>query len=255
MANTNSKFFSVMVVGDNPREIMDKYDKSKTVEPYVKYVYLDAKKYKDRAIKAMEKIALDGDKILLPDNIKEGLKERLKTLKKLSDFDYYRELTDGLYYDNNGNALSDENPDGKWVTCRNGGHFSLPLILKDGTESYAARCKDVDWSSMHKVNQDIYKNPWELVMEGREPEDDEERKIYDVMKDRTVYFSNFKTKGEYVNYSTNYWNYAYVDENGWRDIDSENKGDEIKWINNFYETYVKGLKPDDLITIFECSVN
>ena len=41
-----SKFLSIMVVGKNPEELMEKYSKSLKVKPYVKYKYLDAEKMK-----------------------------------------------------------------------------------------------------------------------------------------------------------------------------------------------------------------
>lgn len=255
MAQSKSRFFSVMVVGNEPKLLMDEYDINKTVEPYIKYKYLDAHKYRETAIKALEKIVSDGDKISLANNIKKALKERLKALKSMSDFDYYRSLTDGLYYDSNGNALSEENPNGHWVTCRNGGHFSLPLILKDGNTSYSAKSSDVDWEKMHLNNQEIYAAAWELVVEEREPINDNERQILQSMGDKKVYFSNFKSKEDYVMYSTAYWNFAYVDENGWKDADNTCNGDETEWIRSFYQRFIEHLKDDDMITIFECTIN
>ena len=74
------------------------------------------------------------------------------------------------------------------------------------------------------------------------------------MKDKTTYFSNFKNKEDYVNYSTRYWNYAFVDKDGWIDVDTYG-GDEKEWINTFYERFISKLNPNDLITIYECSVN
>lgn len=249
-----SRFFSVMVVGENPSTIMEKYDMKKEVEPYIKYKYLDAEKYKNSAIKILESLIENYDKIGIKIGSKELLEERLKALANLSTFEYYKELTQGLYYDENGNALSTENKYGRWVTCRVGRNFALPLKLKDGTESYSALNKDIDWSLMHKVNQETYAAAWEMVMEGREPNTDVEKTIYEAMKDKTVYFSKFKDKESYVNYSTAYWNYAYVDEShGWVDVDLY--GDENEWINTFYDGFIKNLKDDDLVTIFECSVN
>ena len=74
------------------------------------------------------------------------------------------------------------------------------------------------------------------------------------MQDKQLYFSKFKNKEHYFDYSTSYWNFAYVDEkHKWVDINSA-KNDE-EWINTFYERFVLPLQDDDLITIFECSVN
>ena len=243
-----------MVVGENPSAIMEKFNMNKEVEPYVKYKYLDADKYKKSAIKVLENILNDYDKVGIPIMSKELMEERLKALKTLSTFEYYKELTDGLYYDENGDALSTENKEGKWVTCRIGRNFAIPLKLKNGEETYSALNKDIDWDAMHKVNQETYAAAWEMVMEGREPVTDEEKTIYEAMKDKDTYFSKFKNKEAYVNYSTSYWNYAFVDsQQGWIDIDDVK--DENEWINTFFDRFIKNLKDDDLVTIFECSVN
>lgn len=253
MQQTNSKFFSLMVVGDNPKQLIEKYSADYKVEPYVKYKYLNAKKYQDAAIKAIKGILDNGDKIGLQPSIKEGLEHRMNTLSKLTSFEYYRELTDGMYYDENGNALSEENPNTKYNTCRTARNFAIPLTLKDGNETYSALAKDVDWESMCGANKQIYEKTWELVVEGREPLNDEEKGIYETMKDKDAYFSNFKSKEDYVLYCTSYWNYAYLDCNGWKDVDDDGNNEE--WIKEFYTRFIENLKPDDLITIFECSIN
>lgn len=251
MAQTNSKFFSVMVVGDNHKELMDKYSFGLEVEPYVRYEYLKADKYQNNSIKALDNLLNNADKVGLEPQLKEGLERRIKALKKMTPFEYYRELTEGLYYDENGNALTTENPNGHWVTARIGKNFSLPLKLKDGTETYSAKADDIDWWAMNEPTA-MYEAAWEMVMEGREPTNAAEERVYESMKDKTAYFSNFKDKEDYVTYSTSYWNYAFVDKNGWVDMSDE---DERKWITNFFERFVKNIDPNDTVTIYECTVN
>ena len=251
MAQTNSRFFSVMVVGDNHKELMDKYSFDLEVEPYVRYEYLKADKYQSNSIKALDNLLNNADKVGLEPQLKEGLERRIKALKKMTPFEYYRELTEGLYYDENGNALTTENPNGHWVTARIGKNFSLPLKLKDGTETYSAKADDIDWWAMNEPTA-MYEAAWEMVMEGREPTNAAEERVYESMKDKTAYFSNFKDKEDYVTYSTSYWNYAFVDKNGWVDMTNE---DEKKWITNFFERFVKNIDPNDTVTIYECTVN
>ena len=251
MAQTNSRFFSVMVVGDNHKELMEKYSLNVEVEPYVRYEYLKADKYRNNSIKALTNLLLHCDEIGLEPHIKENLEKRVKSLSKMTPFEYYRELTDGMYYDNNGNALSSENPNGHWKTAKIGKNFSLPLKLKDGSETYSARVRDIDWESMNEPRE-LYEAAWEMVMEGRKPTNEREEMVYNSMKDKQGYFSNFHDKEDYVNYSTSYWNYAVVNNDEW--VDMTNK-DEKEWINTFHEKFIKPLKDDDLITIYECSVN
>lgn len=253
MAQTNSRFFSLMIVGENPKEIVDKYGSDYKTEPYVKYKYLEAKKYQSAAIKAIKAILDKGDTIGIQPNIMEALQGRLETLNQLTPFEYYRELTDGMYYNEDGDALSEENPNVKYNTCRLGRNFCIPLTLKDGSEVYSALAKDVDWEAMNGRDKEVYETAWELVMEGREPITDQEKTIYESMKDKDTYLSNFKTKEAYVAYSTSFWYYAYADENGWVDVDDCDS--EEKWIKEFYSRFIEKLKPNDVVSIYECSIN
>lgn len=252
MAQTNSKFFSVMVVGDDPAAILEKYSIDKKVEPYVKFKFLQAEKYKEAAIKVSEKILEDATITMLSPSVKAALEENVKSLKAMPTFDYYRKLTEGMYYNENGDALSEKNPNGKWKTAHIGRNFSLPLILKNGSEAYTAKCSDVDWDKMHLNNQEVYRTAWEMVMEDREPETEEEKTIYNSMKDKQVYFSKFADKESYVNYSTAYWNFAYVDENGWVDMSATN---EQEWINTFYNRFVTKIDENAKVSIYECTTN
>ncbi len=242
-----------MVVGDNHKELMDKYSLDLEVESYVKYEYLKADKYLANAIKSLEGVLANADKIGIEPSTAEILSLRLKALSKLTPFEYYRGLTENMYYDENGNALSTENLDGHWKTAHIGRNFAVPLKLKDGSESYSARMDDIDWFAMNEPTA-LYEAAWEMVVDGREPNTEQEERVYESMKDKLTYFSNFKDKEDYVNYNTRYWNYAFVDKNGWTDVDNYG-GDEKEWINTFFERFIKNLNPNDLITIYECSVN
>ena len=252
MGQTNSKFFSVMVVGQDPAAILEDYKIDKKVEPYVKYKFLQAEKYKETAIKVSQKLLEDASLTMMNPQMKSALEENVKRLKSLSTFDYYRQLTEGMFYNEDGDALSDKNPNGKWKTAHIGRNFSLPLILKDGREVYTAKCSDVDWGRMHLNNQGVYQAAWEMVVEGREPETEEERTIYNAMKDKDVYFSKFPDKESYVNYSTAYWNFGYVDENGWVDMSGK---DEYEWINSFFEKFVTKIDENAIVSIYECTTN
>ena len=129
MEENKSKFYSLMVVGDNPLEMIKKYDATMEVEPYVKYRYDDAGKIKKKAIKLMQDIIDNSDKVSLTNIMIDYLKERIKNLNSISDFEYYSTLTDGLEINSDGDAITTENPDGKYKTCRVGKNLCIPLIL------------------------------------------------------------------------------------------------------------------------------
>lgn len=254
--SNGSKIFSVLVVGDNPQELLSDYDANKEVPQYIKYKYLDASKYKDGAVKVLQKLLTDYDKIGINKDTYGMLEERMKLLGKMSSFEYYKELTDGMYYDENGNALTNENPKGKWSTCHIGRNFSIPFKLTNGNESYEAKVGDIDWEFMCNSRRPIYEAAWEIVMEGRDPTTDQEKQILASMKDKTEYFSKFSSKGDYVSYNSSYWNYAFLDSNGWKDVDSDSvpKDNERWWVDNFYEKFIKPLPNDSNLSIYECSL-
>ena len=249
--DSGSKFFSVMVIGDNPEELLKEYDINLKVEPYVKYKYSDADKLQKNAIKVLDEITSNPDRFTLNSFQTDYFKERRKAINNMSSFEYYQTITDGMYYDKNGDALSEKNPNGKWSTCMVGKNFSLPLKLKNGTEAYQAINNEVDWEHMNMQNTNTYEIVWDLVHGNRDPRSEEEEKIYNNMKNKTMYFSNFKDKDAYVVYNCAYWNYAFLDANGWRDMDDDGK--ELEWISDFFEKFVANLSPVDKVTIYECS--
>lgn len=254
MANTASKFFSVMVVGDNPEELMEKYKIGGKVEKYLRYKYLDAEKMQKNALKMFSQIIDNAKTLNLSKFQVDSLLEKLKSIKNMTPFEYYQTITYGCSYDENGDAYSDVNPNGKWNTYQKGNHFSVPLITTNGNETTSALNKDINWKVLHLADASLYELVWELVKEGKTPSNEEEEKIYNNMKNHDVYFEKFKTKEEYVAHNSAYWNYAYLDENGWIDIDDIG-GKDINWVNNFYKNYVSKLNPNDKVTIFEFTKN
>ena len=248
-----SKFFTVMVVGDNPEGLMSKYDKALKVKPYIKYKYLDAEKIRLNAIKMLSNIIASYDKFAMSEDQLEYFKSRLKAINGMSSFEYYSSLTNGLYYDADGNALSEENPDGKWDKYNLGKNFSYPLKLKDGNESYQALSGDVDWNQMHMETNSVnlFEIIWRLVVDDDDPSDANEEQLKNNWKDKKNYLSGFKNVDEFISHNCAYWNYAYLDKNGWVDVDDE--GDEMKWVLNFFERFIEPLKNDEKVTIYEFS--
>ena len=248
-----SKFFTVMVVGDNPEGLMSKYDKALKVKPYIKYRYLDAEKIRSNAVKMLSNIIANYDKFAMSEDQLEYFKSRLKAINGMSSFEYYSSLTNGLYYDTDGNALSEENPDGKWDKYNIGKNFSYPLKLKDGKETYQAMSGDVDWNQMHMETNSVnlFEIIWRLVVDDDDPSDANEEQLKNNWKDKKNYLSGFKNVDEFISHNCAYWNYAYLDKNGWVDVDDE--GDEMKWVLNFFKRFIEPLKNDEKVTIYEFS--
>ena len=140
-----------MCVGEDPMSIMKKYDLNLTMDTRIKYYFSDSGKYRESAILTTEKILENKDKFKdAPGDYIGIMTARLDRLKNMSDLDYYLELTYGMDYDKDYNAITDENDEGRWETIRklNDGDTSFyPLKLKDGKETFSAVNKDVDWKA------------------------------------------------------------------------------------------------------------
>lgn len=253
--SNGSKFLTVLVIGKEPEKLMERYSKALKVKPYVKYKYLDAEKMKDNAIKMLTEITNTPEKLTLNKFQVDYFKERLKAISSMSSFEYYRTITDGLYYDENGDALSEENPDGKWDTYALGKNFSYPFKLADGKESYQARVGEIDWNRMH-MNPDVVKlfeTIWALVVDDDDPSNDDEEILKKNWATKKNYLSNFKSVDDFVSHNCAYWNYAVLSDKGWVDVDDD--GNESSWINNFFERFITPLEDGELLTIYEYSIS
>jgi hypothetical protein len=251
------KHFTAIVIGDNHQEIMEKYDSNLKITPYVAMQFKDSKQLYETELKFLETLLANNSDALSEEG-KDWIKFELETLKNTDHIDYYISKADRMGYtidQETGNAFCDKNPHGYYDYCRIGKDLSLPLITFNNEEVYSARKKDVDFSKLHQYNTLPYIVAWETVMEGREPKNEEERRIYDNMKNRIAYFENFKDKETYIAWSTSFWGYAFVNDKEWIDIDNYKNHNQIEWVTNFYDRFIKDLPEDTLITVYECVKN
>jgi hypothetical protein len=241
-------FFVTIVAGDNPEELMKSYDKNITVEPYIVYKYEDAGMIKQRYLDVCKSLVSNGN--LDDDELKDML-ITINEVEEMDDDDFYFDYTQDYILDpKTGNAMSDKNKNGKWSSYRMGDLFSVPFKTLDGNETNQARKKDIDWSKMHLSGQEVYIRAWELVMEKREPINDDEKTIYENMKNRTGYFEKFGTKENYVANSTAFWGYAFLSkETGW--VQLEDNMNQFDWVTQFYDKFIKPLDENTLLTSYE----
>lgn len=239
-------FFETIVAGDNPEELMKPYDSNLKVEEYIVYKFSEAKKLKETTLNLYKEI-INSE---LSSGSKEYYEDEYNEIKDMSDEDAYLYLTYKYNYDKDMNAISTNNPNGKYKFYQKGKLFSVPFITKDGKETFQAYKGEIDWEKMHLNGQEIYKIAWEMVMENRKPKTDYEKQIYENMKERTTYFQQFGNKENYVIHSTAFWAFAFVDKNGWKELESNMN--QFEWVSNFYEKFIKPLSKNTLLTIYEC---
>lgn len=248
--NINQNTYSGLVIGADPINIMKKYDSAQTVEPYVKYKKSSAKNLREGYIAAIDALLKNSASSLSPSH-KDLLSYKLSHLQSISDDDYYAMITQGLTIDNNGDALSCENPNAKYSKYTIGGPNVIPLKLLNGEDSFSATIGDVDWDYMTSHLNPIYNLTWELC-HGKTPVTESEKQIVANMQDKHDYFDQFSSKYDYVKYCSAYWTYAVITPTIWQDINEST--DYKKWILDFYDNFINGLNKTEQITVVEFSL-
>lgn len=247
-----SVFHSVLVVGDNPKEIADKYSLSVKSEKHIKMKRSDAKKMLNRHIKVI-KALLDDNSVKLPESHKDYFKELYLSLKDMDDFDYFLEQTKGCIYDEEtGDAYTFENPNAKYKMYNiENLHFAEPFILKDGSSSFSAKKSEIDWDEMHmnRNKTKLCERVWDLIVENVEPMDEKEKEIVKNWSPRSQYFLNFSTKEEYVRHTCSFWHYGVASYDKYEEITYEISDKD--WVSGFYDKYIKDLPEDTLLTVIE----
>lgn len=258
-----SNFRTLLVIGTNHKEIAAKYSCTSTQgdEQIVRYKLTEAPKMHFQYMQTLDNIINTlQTNVNIPDREKQidCYTKLYEQYSQMDDFEFFQELTKEYEHDTNGNAVTMENPDGNYMyeKCYDEdvrkdqtkeSPFADPFILKDGTKAYSARVNEIEWADVHYAKADIYKNVWELCVEGREPQNDDEKQAKQIMGERKDYFAAFNSKEEYVGHCSAFWAYGVATEDGY----TECTGRDIDWTNNFYDTFIKPLPGDTVISIYE----
>ena len=242
--------FVCIVAGENPEKLMEPYGVSNgDGNKHVLFKFNDAKKLQERQIELYQSLI---EKAGLPAAYVASLKEELKDIKEMTPDDFFTTMTSEYKHDpDTGDAYTTENPNGKWRSYAMGKFFSVPFKTLNGEETFQARKKDIDWDSIHLNNQAVYKTAWETVMEGKEPKTEEDKIVYENMKNRKAYFEKYGDKKTYVISNTAFWGYAFLSEKeGWKEL--EPNVNQFIWVSQFFDRFIEPLDDNTLLTIYEC---
>lgn len=240
--------FTLIVIGENPDEIVSKYDKNNETEPHILYYKDKSKKYRENALNIYKFMLTDST---LSDSKKHYLEEIVESISDMTNEEYFEFLAIDKTYDEDGNIITTENPDGKYDVCHIGKNLSLPLINKTGQEVFSELKGNVDWDKVHLTDPKAYEVAWDTVVEGKKPQNDDEKTIYNNMKNRTQYFMTYGDRETYIKANTAFWGYAVVDQNGWKEL--EDGIDQFEWVINFFDRFIKNLPDDTRISVYECA--
>lgn len=255
-------FRKILVVGDNHEEIVKKYSADTKTETHVLMKLEDAEKERKSHIKLLKTLLTD-KRVTLTNEQYDEYKEKYLEFKNMDDFEYFRKMTEGCFYDEEtGDALTDRNENAyyKYERCHQHrlevtgeeGDFSDPFPLKDGTISYSAHFDEIDWDRIHNNPdiKEINRRVWEMVIDDDVPLNEYEAKIKVQMMHRISYFENFKNKDEFVKYASCLWYWGIATENAYYEVDY--KTSDLDWCVNFFDKYIKPLeKKNPLLTIYE----
>lgn len=242
--------YSVLVVGNNPNDLISEYDLNIDVEPYILYEYDNMAKLRQNKIIFYEELKRN---INTSKGLIETINLTIKALREMSDLEHFKEAGKDYGFDGDGNIISTENINGKWYTCEKGGkYFSEVLKNKKGEWVTSELMGNIDWSEIHrnKDRVEMFSRTWDLCVDEIPIETDKDKKIYENMKDYVNYFKGFNDKSEYVNYSTSFFTNAVLSNNKWLDMEYS---DSMDWVINFHDRYISNIKKDEIVTIFQCT--
>ena len=240
----------LIVAGEGQDERVATFSEKLEVAPYIVFRREDAAKLRKRRIAELNEIKKCPSDFGVDEDYVED--EMIDVLDGDDDefFDYY---TCTYEHDEDGNAISRKNPDGKFLAATRGGSFAQPFLLKDGTTSYSAKKSDIAWGQIHMNPEfvNLYERTWEMCVEGLKPVSDVDKQVYENMIGRREYFDNFKDKEEYVTSCSSFWAFAFLNDlDIWLDAD-DCPVSQFEWMGTYYDRFIKPLPDDTVLTIFE----
>ena len=293
--------FSVLVIGENPKEQLEPFQENNMDDCPSKYLEFKdqteefKEEYENKDTEMLKladgtlKYTWDSNK-LTEDEKKTATKIKIKHKDRYKTFD---EFCKGWH-----SAEKDEkkgvygywhNPNSKWDWYSIGGRWSGSLKLKDGatgtagegstftrcdpklekerlerleTHTDQARIKDIDFSpDMDEYNK--AKRFWELYVEGEKVKTKADKDLIDfVMYKKEYYTKRYKNKEEYAKLQSEFSTFAVLKdgvwhekgEMGWFGCSSATPEEESKWDKSYFDTFLKDLPPETLITVVDCHI-
>lgn len=211
--------------------LLDPYDASKQVEPYIEY---------------SRKEAID------------LARKRIPGCKRLTDDQCWDMLADGRKTDKDGNIYSTHNPNSKWDWWEVGGRFSNMLqtgkVLRN--EAYV---KDIDFTKDEETYREAL-DFWDVVIDGKPKTPG---KNYSTSLQVKYYQDYFGDRETYANYMSHFHTYAVITpdgrwyaegEMGWFGYSSATPEEFKKWCKHYKELFLDNADPDWILTIVDCHI-
>lgn len=240
----------LIVAGEDQDERVNAFSDNIEVAPYIVYKREEAGKLRKSRLAVLNEMKKHPSDFNLSE---EYVDEEISDVLDGDDSEFFDYYTCTYEHDDEGNAISRKNPDGKFLAINRGGTFAQPFLLKDGSTSYSAKKSDIDWKEIHMNPEfvNLYERTWEMCVEGLKPVSDIDKQVYENMKNRLDYFENFKDKEEYVTSCSSFWAFAFLNNlDIWFDAD-DCPVSQFEWMSTYYDRFIKQLPDDTVLTIFE----
>lgn len=246
---------SLLVIGDVSLETLNqKFNINTKVEPYIKYKFEDREMlWKNR--KDIFQGLINTNDESIPENVKTQMKDFISEIENSEDPAFYHfnsliKRGNICKIDENGNALTDENPNGKFISLSDvpDERFALFFLLKNGTQSYDCVKSDVDWEKLDKNPQDVnyYSVMWDLVKGDREPQNDIERRGLNNLMMVPKALDQFTDSEQYSKFSSSFAANSVTDGEMWEESDFKHR---FNWTIEFCDKYIKKLPEDTRLRI------
>ena len=292
--------YCVLIIGEDIEGQLAKYDENLVMPRYVKYTkeeLIAKEKQEIEEYKNSTYAQYLADPVKYAEDCNNDshlnyLKEVFPNKLTMTDEEIYQSATRWYEEDEigpNGEVYSTYNPDSKWDWYQVGGRYAGRIVVKDGVEidepsfswgwdddtkekviamgnkTDSAYKKDIDFSKMHRT-EESYNDAiryWELVVEGAEPNNEEEENTVKWSFYKPEYFTNrYKTKEKYAECNSSFSMWAVVKDGVWYEkgkmgmfaMSNETDDEAVDWEMNFFDRFIKDLPDDTLLTVVDCHI-
>lgn len=259
-------------------DIMSQYDENLEIDDYVcktkEEIIDDMKAYVAETLKKYPDYP-NGDP-LEDNNEEQARKYHYGRLDAYGGADMLLKTDDEIYqiyrkeccdecdkFDDDGNLLSNYNPNGEWDWWTVGGRWEGKFTLKDGTIADVAKMADIDWEATCRPTEDqrnYAKRCWDTVVNGKSyPNTDNEAVFY---PNKKYLLDRYKDEDDYLRHISKFTSQSFVDEDGWHEdreymdkslqygnagYDAAQSAAEKQWDEEYMDRFIYSTDPEDYL--------
>ena len=177
----------------------------------------------------------------------------------VKDYDYR--------FDDDGNIYSTYNPNSKWDWYCIGGRFCELIHIKKEARAKYFGCDTTDEASVGDIDfsgdPEVYAEAlrfWDVVVDGAEPQEDED---FFTIYNAKFYKAYYGDRETYARHCAQFNTFAVVTPNGvwhekgemgWFGMSSDTPEDAKSWNEHYKERFIDTADPNWILTIVDCHI-